>query len=55
MKNLSDKEKLVLYLTVVEEKKTEQVAEIMATTPNNVCQIKSRAVKKFLNKLSNMN
>ena len=52
MKRLSYKEKLVLYLTVVEENKAEQVAEIMNTTKENIWQIKSRAIKNFLHNLS---
>jgi len=55
MKRLSDKEKLVLYLTVVEEKSAEQVAETMNTTRENIRQIKSRAIKNFLNSLSDPN
>jgi len=55
MKRLSDKEKLVLYLTVVEEKKAEQVAKTMNTTKENIRKIKSRAIKNFLQNLSNEN
>ena len=47
MKKLSDKEKLILYLTVIEEKNAEQTAEIMNTTKENIWKIKSRAIKKF--------
>jgi len=52
MKKLSDREKLVLYLTVIEEQKAEQVAKVMNTTKENIWQIKSRAIKNFLNSLS---
>lgn len=55
MKRLSNKEKLVLYLTVIEENKAEQVAEIMNTTKENIWQIKSRAIKNFLHNLSDQN
>ena len=55
MKKLSDKEKLVLYLTVIEEKTADKIGEIMNTTKDNIWQIKSRAIKKFLNNLSNEN
>ena len=55
MKRLTDQEKLVLYLTVIEEKQAEQVAEIMNTTRANIWQIKSRAIKKFLHNLTNEN
>jgi len=48
MKKLSDREKLVLYLSVVEEYKSENIAVIMNTTAENIWQIKSRAIKKFL-------
>jgi len=51
MKMLSDKEKLILYLCIIEEKKTDEVAEIMNITKNNVWKIKSRAIKNFLNNL----
>jgi len=52
MKRLTDKEKLVLYMTVIEEKKVEEMAEIMNTTKDNVWKIKSRSIKKFLNNLA---
>ena len=52
MKSLSDKEKLVIYLTVIQEHKAEQVAKIMNTTKENVRKIKSRAIKQFLSNLS---
>jgi len=55
MKRLSDREKLVLYLTVIEEKKAEQVAETMNTTTENIRKIKSRAIKNFLQNLSDGN
>jgi len=55
MKKLSDKEKMVLYLTVIEEQKAEQVAETMNTTKENIWNIKSRALKNFLKYLSNEN
>jgi len=48
MKKLTDKEKLVLFLTVIEEKKAEEVSEIMNTTKNYVWKTKSEAMKKFL-------
>ena len=48
MKKLSDKEKLVLFLTVVEERPVKQVAEIIDITEENVRMIKSRAIKHFL-------
>jgi RNA polymerase sigma factor (sigma-70 family) len=53
MKRLSGREKLVLFLTIVEEKRAEQVAEIMNTTKENIKMIKSRAIKHFLNNLTN--
>ena len=53
MKRLSDKEKLVLFLTIIEDRKADQVAEIMNTTKDNVWQIKSRAIKNFLTNLEN--
>ena len=55
MKRLSDKEKLVLYLTVIEERKAEQVAKTMNATKENIRKIKSRAIKNFLQNLSNEN
>ena len=55
MKKLSNKEKMVLYLTVIEEQKAEQVAETMNTTKDNIWKIKSRALKSFLHNLSNEN
>jgi len=55
MKKLSDKEKLVLYLTIIKEKTAGEVAEIMNTTKENVWKIKSRAIKKFLYYLSSDN
>jgi DNA primase large subunit len=38
----------VLFLTAIEEMRAEQVAEIMNTTKYNIWQIKSRAIKHFL-------
>ena len=55
MKRLSDKEKSVLYLTIIKDKKAEEVAEILNITKENVWKIKSRAIKNFLNYLSNKN
>ena len=55
MKRLSDREKLVLFLTIIEEMKAEQVAVIINTTKENIWQIKSRAIKNFLHNLSNKN
>ena len=55
MKMLSDKEKLVLYLTIIEDKKAEEVAETMNTTKENIWKIKSRAIKNFLKAISNQN
>ena len=55
MKKLTDKEKLVLFLTVIEENKAETVAKIMNTTKENIWKIKSRAIKTFLYNLSNEN
>jgi len=55
MKKLSDKEKLVLFLTVIKEKKADEIAEIMNITKDNVWKIKSRAIKKFLYYLSSKN
>ena len=52
MKKLTDKEKLAIFLTVIEEQKAEKVAEIMNTTKENVWQLKSRAIKKFLKNLA---
>ena len=52
MKSLTDKEKLVLFLTVIEGKQAEQVAETMNTTKENIWQIKSRAIKNFLKNLA---
>jgi len=54
MKKLTDKEKLILFLTVIEEKKAEEIAQIMNVTKDNVWQIKSRAIKNFLHHLSNV-
>ena len=51
MKRLTDKEKLVLFLTIIEEQKAEKIAEIMNTTKENIWQIKSRAIKNFLQNL----
>jgi len=53
MKRLSDNEKMVLYLMFIEEKKPDEIAEIMNTTKANVWQIKSRAKRNFLNLLAN--
>ena len=52
MKRLSDKEKLVLFLMVIEEQRAEQVAKMLNTTKENIWKIKSRAIKKFLNNLT---
>ena len=53
MKNLSGKEKQVLFLTIIEEKTAEEIAKILNTTKENIWKIKSRAIKNFLNNLSN--
>ena len=52
MKKLTDKEKMVLYLTVIEERNAGEVAKTLNTTKENIWQIKSRAIKNFLNNLS---
>jgi len=52
MKKLSDREKQILFLTVIEQKKGDEVAEIMKMTAENVWQIKTRAIKSFLKNLS---
>ena len=51
MKGLTDKEKLVLFLTVIKEMKADEIAEIINITKDNVWKIKSRAIKKFLKNL----
>jgi RNA polymerase sigma factor (sigma-70 family) len=48
MKKLTDREKLVIHLTVVEGQSVVAVAEIMNTTKENIWQIKSRAIRNFL-------
>jgi len=55
MKGLTDREKMVLFLTVVEGRQAEQVAETMNTTKENIWKIKSRAIKNFLENLSGEN
>lgn len=47
MKMLSDNEKLVIFLTVIEDKSAGQVADIMHTSKNTVWNLKSKAIKKF--------
>jgi len=53
MKRLTDKEKYVLYQTIVEEKRAGQVAEMIRTTKENIWQIKARAIKHFLENITN--
>ena len=48
MKKLTDKEKLVLYLTVIEEQPLKKVANLLGTTEDNISKIKYRAKNKFL-------
>ena len=52
-KAFTDREKLVLYLTVIEDKSAEEVSVIMNTTKENVWKIKSRAIKRFIQNLAN--
>ena len=40
MKKLTDREKLVLYLTVIEEKPLKKVANLLGTTEDNISKIK---------------
>lgn len=47
MKRLNNKEKLVLYLTVIEELSLRKVAQLLDTTEDNVGMIKYRAKNKF--------
>lgn len=48
MKQLNDREKFVLYLTVIEEQPLKNVANMLGTTEDNVSKIKYRAKNKFL-------
>lgn len=48
MKQLNDREKLVLYLTIIEEISIKKVAIMLDTTEDNVSVIKYRAKNKFL-------
>lgn len=47
MKRLNNKEKLVLYLTVIERYSLEKVAKLLDTTEDNAGMIKYRAKNKF--------
>lgn len=47
MKKLSDKQKQVLWLLVVEDIKAEEVAKRFNTNVNNIYRIKNEAIKKF--------
>lgn len=51
MKNLSDREKLVLYLAVIEELPLKLIANMLETTEDNISKIKYRAKNKFLDNL----
>lgn len=51
MRNLNDREKFVLYLTVIEELPLKVVANMLKITEDNVSKIKYRAKNKFLNNL----
>jgi len=53
MKRLSDKEKLVLFLTIIEDKKEKDVAELMNISTEYVKTLKSRAIKRFITNLQN--
>lgn len=48
MKQLNDREKLVLYLTIIEEISIKKVAIMLDTTEDNVSVIKYRSKNKFL-------
>lgn len=48
MKKLTDREKLVLYLTIIEEQPLKKVANVLGTTEDNISKIKYRAKNKFL-------
>ena len=52
MKNLSHREKTVLYMTVIEDMSAEQVAEALNMTKDNIWKIKSRATEHFMKNLS---
>lgn len=51
MSKLTDREKLILYLIVIEEKSVKDVAKILKLSENNVTIIKYRAKNKFLKNL----
>ena len=49
MKNLKDKEKLVLFLTIIEERTEKEASVIINTSRENISKIKLKAIKNFLN------
>lgn len=51
MSKLTDREKLILYLIVIDEKSVKDVAKILKLSENNVTIIKYRAKNKFLKNL----
>ncbi len=51
VKKLTDVQKQVIYLTIVEEYSIDEVANIVGTSIDNIYQIKSRAIKKILKNL----
>ena len=51
MKKLSDNDKQILFMTIIEEMKAEQVSKILDITKDSVKTLKSRAIKRFLENL----
>lgn len=51
MKTLSDRQKLILYLTIIEELSIKEVAKIIGTSENNISSSKTQAIKKFINNI----
>lgn len=53
MKKLEDREKLVLYLSVIKQFPLKKVAILLKTNANNISKIKYRAKNKFLKNIKN--
>lgn len=51
MKSLADKEKLVLYLSIIKKIPLKKIANLLKTNENNISKIKYRAKNKFLKNL----
>lgn len=54
MKSLNERQKQILYLTVVKQLSTQTVSKITGLTKENIRKIKERAIKTFIKNYENL-